>query len=346
MKLVTLASAAVAVLTSAIALGATPPEKLTLQDLQGRPDRWPAEIIIKRDLNFGDAQLKAGQKVKVLEYNGGDEVGVDAGNNELFEIDQKDCDLLDAANAIWEKLSPAQRALEPKDVIGDPSLWPAKVKCTSGFVLNDGTDIPPGSEFELMTIDPNGKVQLWEPKGKAKLGAQFNQTDAVARARELVIIEPAKRPGRIAGALRGRMVGSDGKPAADDKLEEQQLFALYYGASWCGPCRSFSPGFVQYVNSISAANPKLTVVLLSNDEKDADMLKYMQTENMPFAAVPMKAMTESAVLYGYLKGSIPQLTIVDRSGKIIADSWGRGGYVGPKAALAGLDKAVQSGAAK
>ena len=45
-------------------------------------------------------------------------------------------------------------------------------------------------------------------------------------------------------------------------------------------------------------------------------------------------------------GSIPQLTIVDRQGKVIADSWSGNTYVGPKQALAGLDRAVKSGAAK
>ena len=45
----------------------------------------------------------------------------------------------------------------------------------------------------------------------------------------------------------------------------------------------------------------------------------------------------------YLRGSIPQLTIVDRHGKIIADSWTGNAYVGPKQAMA---RAIQSGAAK
>src|SRR5205823_3732094 len=149
-----------------------------------------------------------------------------------------------------------------------------------------------------------------------------------------------------AAALKGAMVDADGKPLAKDDLEQQTVFALYYGASWCGPCRAFSPSFVKYINSVAAGNPKLTVVLVSNDEKDAEMLKYMKEEKMPWAAVPMKAMQDSALLMCYLKGSIPQLTIVDRHGKIIADSWNRNAYIGPKAALAGLDKTLKSGVAK
>jgi nucleoredoxin len=156
----------------------------------------------------------------------------------------------------------------------------------------------------------------------------------------------AKRPARVAAALRDVLVDSDGATVKKENLDEQTVYALYYGASWCGPCRSFSPGFVKYVESVAAANPKLTVVLVSNDEKDADMLKYMKDEKMPWAAVPLKAMDGSPVLMSYLRGSIPQLTIVDRYGKIIADSWSADRYVGPNAAMAGLDKTLKSGAAK
>jgi nucleoredoxin len=322
------------------------PETLTTQDLQGRPDRWPAEVTIKRFLNFGDATLNEGQKVTVIEYNGGSEVGVDAGDNQLFGIELTDCDLLEAANAQWATFTPAQKALEPKTVIEDASLWPARTKCTSGFVLNSGKEVPPNSEFELMTIEWNGQVILWEPEGKAKLAAQISQTDVVARARELVAIEPAQRPSRIANALKDVMVDAEGKSVAKEDIDQQTVFALYYGASWCGPCRSFSPGFVEYVNSVAADNPKLTVVLLSNDEQDADLFKYMKDEKMPFAAVPMSAMSSSGVLMSYLQGSIPQLTLVDRYGKILADSWNKSGYIGPKPVMAELDKSLKAGVAK
>lgn len=332
--------------SAAFTSAATPPQTLTLQDLSNRPDRWPAQVTIQRALNFGASKLAAGQKVAIVEYNGGSELGVDAGNGQLYGIDVKDCDLLEAANAAWAKLTPEQRALEPKAVIEDASLWPAKVRCTSAFTLNSGKEIPPNQEFELLSIDRGGQVTLWTSEGQAKLSAQVAQTDVVARARELVTIDPAKRPARIANALKGKLVDPTGKRVADGNLEDQKLFALYYGASWCGPCRQFSPSLVKYINSIAVANPKLTVVLMSNDEKDADMLKYMQEEKMPWVAMPMKAMQESPIVYGYLRGSIPQLTIVDRYGKVLADSWSGNQYVGPKPALVGLEKVIKSGAAK
>jgi nucleoredoxin len=337
----------VVIALAALATAGAAPEKLELRDLANRPDRWPAQVTVGKDMQFGGgAKLTKGQKVTVVEFTGGNEVGVDAGNGQLFGIDAAECDLLEAANAAWAKLTPEQRALEPRTVIEDASLWPAKVKCTAGFRLDSGKDLPPGAEYDLVNIDRSGQVTLYTADGDAKLMAQLAQTDAVARARELAGVDKSKRPARIAAALKGRLVDATGKPVKDDDLDGQQLFALYYGASWCGPCRAFSPGFVKYINTVAAANPKLTVVLCSNDEKDADMLKYMSEEKMPWAAVPMKSMKQSPVLWTYLRGSIPQLTIVDRHGKVIADSWSGNAYVGPKQALAGLDRALKSGAAK
>ena len=337
----------VAVAVWAVAAGAAPPEKLDERELANRPDRWPAQITVKNNIDFGAAKLAKGQKVTVLEYTGGNEVNVDGGNNQLFAVEVAETDLLEAANAAWAKLTPEQRALEPKTVIDDASLWPAKVKCTAGFTLTTGKEIPPGAEYDLINIDRGGMVTLYTRAGDARLTASMNQTDTVARARDLAGMDKAKRPARIAEALKGAtLVDAGGKPVKREDIDQQQVFALYYGASWCGPCRSFSPGFVKYVNSVAAANPKMMVVLCSNDENDADMLKYMGEEKMPWAAVPLKSLKQSPLLWTYLRGSIPQLTIVDRNGKVLADSWTGNAYVGPKQALAGLDRTLKSGAAK
>src|SRR4029078_12728540 len=134
----------------------------------------------------------------------------------------------------------------------------------------------------------------------------------------------------IADAIKASLVDADGKPVKKDDLDQTKLFALYYGASWRGPCRQFSPSLVKYVNQVAAANPKLTVVLVSFDEKDEEMLKYMKEEKMPWAAIPMAASKKSHLLRSYGKGSIPQLMIVDKYGKVLANSYNGNTYVGPK----------------
>jgi nucleoredoxin len=321
------------------------PETLKLPDLVNRPDRWPASVTLKKDIKFSDgAGASKGQKLQIIQFQGS-QLGVDGGNNLLFEVAPDDTDFLEAANTAWTKLTPAQRAIDANTLLADSSLWPDKVKCTSGFTLDSGKDLPPGGEYDLVAVDAQG-VTLFHTPTLSKLSAHLAQTDAIAGARERALIEPEKRTSRVAEALRKNLVDSAGKPVTSDSLDGTKVFALYYGASWCGPCRAFSPGFVKYINEVAAKSPNLTVVLVSNDKTDADMLKYMTEEKMPFNAVPMAAMNKSPVLMTYPKGGIPQLVIVDRYGKVLADSYQGQRYVGPKYAQQALSKILASGAAK
>src|SRR5262245_34776527 len=198
----------VAGLLCSIALAAAPTETLKITDLAGHPERWPDKVTIKRDLNFGGgASLKSGQQVSIIQFDGA-AIGVDAGNNQLFEVEAQDTDMLDAANAAWSKLTPEQRAIDARVVMADPSLWPDKVKSMDGFRLNSGKDVQPGEEFEMMTIEGNNVV-LWLTADKAKLTSDMAKTDLVKRARERAGIAPDKRPSRVAAALKGNLVDAD-----------------------------------------------------------------------------------------------------------------------------------------
>ncbi len=333
-----------AALTSAVR-AAAPPETLKLADLVNHPDRWPASVTLNCDFKFTDgSSAKKGQSVRIIQFNGS-EVVVDGGNNVSFGIAPGDCDLLEAANKAWAALTPAQRAIDVTTIRKDSSLWPDKVKCSCAFTLNSGKDLPAGQEYQFLTLDDQGAV-LWGAQDKVKLNADIAQTDMIARARERALINPAKRSSRIADALRGNLVNVDGKPDASANLDDVQVFALYYGASWCGPCRAFSPGFVKYINSVSAQNPRLMVVLMSNDKNDADMLKYMTDEKMPWPAVSLATINKTPVLLAYPRGYIPHLVIVDRYGKILADSYRGDTYVGPKVAMQGLAQVLKAGVAK
>ena len=320
------------------------PATLTLNDLQNHPERWPAKVSLPRDFKFnGGASARKGQIVQVIELKG-TEVVVDAGKDLVFGVPVADTDFLTAANSSWSALTPAQRDLDANLLMADPSLWPLQVKSLNGFRLENGTQLPAGSDFDLISFNQEG-VSLYSAKYNSNLGAELKDTDLITRARALLLVPANQRPSRIAAALRGNLVDINGQ-ASSAKLDETQVFALYYGASWCPPCRKFSPGFVKYIDQISAQNPKLTVVLMSNDKVDADMFKYMKSEKMPWVAMPLAKLQRTPLLLGYTKGYIPQLLIVDRSGKILADSYSGKNYVGPDVALKGLTKLVDAGAAR
>lgn len=334
--------ALIAGLLNAAAAGA--PSTLTLNDLQNHPERWPSKMTLPRDYKFnGGSSAHKGQAVQVVEVKGA-EVVVDAGKDLVFSVPIAGSDFLATANSAWSALTPAQRDLDASELLADPSLWPLQVKSLNGFRLENGTELPAGSDFDLISFNQEG-VSLFSAKYNANLGADLKDTDLIARARALVLVPAGQRPSRIAAALRGKLVNANGQPSSP-QLDETQLFALYYGASWCPPCRKFSPGFVKYIDQIAAQNPKLTVVLMSNDKVNAEMFKYMKSEKMPWVAMPLAKLDRSPLLLGYTKGYIPQLVIVDRSGKILADSYSGKNYVGPEVALAGLTKLVDAGAAR
>jgi thiol-disulfide isomerase/thioredoxin len=320
------------------------PATLTLNDLQNHPERWPSKMTLSRDYKFnGGSSAHKGQTVQVVEVKGA-EVVVDAGKDLVFSVPIAGGDFLAAANSAWSTLTPAQRDLDASKLMADPSLWPLQVKSLNGFRLENGAELPAGSDFDLVSFNQEG-VSLFSAKYNANLGADLKDTDLIARARALLLVPASQRPSRIAAALHGNLVDANGR-SASPKLDETQVFALYYGASWCPPCRKFSPGFVKYIDQVAAQNPKLTVVLMSNDKVDAEMFKYMKSERMPWVAMPLARLQRTPLLLGYTKGYIPQLVIVDRSGKILADSYSGKTYVGPEAALKGLTKLVDAGAVR
>lgn len=335
------------VLATALPLAsqAAAPETLTLRDLAQRPDRWPATVKLARDFQFsGGAVARAGQAVKIVEFSGG-QVLVDAGGDLLFEIAPQDCDLLEGANAAWKALSPAQRALDPATVEKDSSLWPERVACFAGFVLEDGTELAPGLEYEFLGLE-RGEVSLWSAQHRSKLGATIAQTDLVVRARARLALEPEQRSSRIAAALAQGLVDSAGKPVSSEAAAKAKVYVLYYSASWCQPCHKFSPSLVKLVNESAAANPGLFVALMSSDEKDADLLAYMREAKMPWPALPLTRLQATPALLGHAAGSIPHLVVLDRHGKVLTSSMQGGRYVGPDRALEDLKKLLASGIAK
>ena len=320
-------------------------EALTLQGLIHRPDLWPPAVILSKDFSFAGANaIKAGQTVKVLEFDGSQLV-VDAGNDLVFGITPDDCDLLVAANRAWSTLTPAQRGVDPHVLAKDASLWPERVSSSAAFALEDGTRIEPGGEYEFLFYDGQN-VKFYSRQHQTMLEVALAQTDLVARARQRVLLEPAARSSRIAAALKKNLVDSTGKPFTSAGIDEAKLYVLYYGASWCPPCRRFSPRLVEFVNGAAKDNPRMATVLLSNDKDDADMQEYMHDEKMPWPAMPLESLRASPLFLSYAGGSIPHLVVLDRHGMVLASSVENGRYVGVDQPLATLAKLLEAGKAR
>ena len=188
-----------------------------------------------------------------------------------------------------------------------------------------------------------------EAAAKAKADAQF---EAEAKAVEAEIARQvggakkgaakakanpaAPASSAMAQLLEGKLVrleGSANKPVAAEQLAGVKFYAIYFSASWCGPCKEFTPGFADAYRKIREIYPEFEAVFVSRDRSEADTMAYMRADKMPWATVRWDEVPTMKELDRYAGPGIPCLVLVDEKGKVLSDSFRGGSYVGPDAVL-------------
>lgn len=332
MKFVRLFLGLIAISSVIPSLKGSVPDTLTLEDLQGHPERWPRTLPLPEEFTSNRGWKLAKGKSMIFVELKGDIMALETNGETHLELPVAGSALVAEANKLWAKLTPAQRALDSESLSADPSLWPERVAVVERLdVSNEWGQIEAGTEFALLTFGPDG-VQI----GRADLPqhpvlVDARSTDLFDRARARVLLPADQRPSRIVAALNNLLVDAQGRPVNDNaKLNGAQLFAFYFGAGWCGPCRRFSPGLVKELTPLLGLNPDLAVVYLSNDKTPAAMQAYMQEVGMPWAGVRYESWSKVPLLMSYSGGTVPQLLVLDRHGRILANSFRGDRYVGPE----------------
>jgi nucleoredoxin len=136
----------------------------------------------------------------------------------------------------------------------------------------------------------------------------------------------------IAGAAKGNLVRlQNGNLVScyDEELAPKQIYGLYFSAHWCPPCRKFTPQLVAYYNQIAHDHPEFEIIFVSADKSAEGMATYMRESGMPWPAIEYGKLANVPTLQKYVGRGIPDLVVVDASGKVLADSFVGGKYVGP-----------------
>ena len=147
-------------------------------------------------------------------------------------------------------------------------------------------------------------------------------------------------PDAIADVAKGNLVrfqNGNLVPVNESDLAEKKIYGLYFSAHWCGPCRKFTPKLVEYYNKNAGEHPEFEIIFVSSDKSADDMANYMREASMPWAAIEFTKLTNVPSLKKYAGDGIPDLVIVDATGKVLADSYVRGKYVGPERVLDDLN---------
>lgn len=94
--------------------------------------------------------------------------------------------------------------------------------------------------------------------------------------------------------------------------------AVYYGASWCGPCRAFVPELIAAYPRLRARH--IEVLFVSDDTGCAAALDYARTSRMPWLLLPCDPPRRARIRA--LGGrALPGIVVVDRNGTLVATSW-------------------------
>lgn len=121
--------------------------------------------------------------------------------------------------------------------------------------------------------------------------------------------------------LWGKLVtleGEEFKPALITR-KPGKYYAFYYTASWCGPCRKFTPLLVDWYEENK--NDNIEIFLISSDRGEEAMLNYAKSKHMPWPHVVFDQVRTFKAKFREKHGvrGIPMLIVCDAEGKVLGN---------------------------
>jgi len=190
--------------------------------------------------------------------------------------------------------------------------------------LKTGRYAVPASEVaaaqEEIAQQEKRRAQLAEEARRYNTLYQHQQAQGKVPAPPTTALSPATP---IVPMLKGDLITSrNGVTAAfnDQVMQKKKLIAFYYSASWCGPCRKFTPTLVEYYNRVAAQHPEFEIVFVSNDRSQSAMEAYMREFQMPWPAISFPKLGEKEVVRKLAGDGIPCLVVVNENGQVLLHS--------------------------
>jgi nucleoredoxin len=185
--------------------------------------------------------------------------------------------------------------------------------------------------------------QIAENERLRKMDVAYQKQRARANA-NAVSQAPGQTSTAVADLLKGDVVrwGTKGlTPVDDETIQSKKLFALYFSAHWCGPCRQFTPRLVEFYNRVAPQHPEFEVIFISNDRSPYGMETYLH--EMPWPAIEFAKIASKGTLTKYAGDGIPCLVVVNASGQVVFDTYVGKDRIGPEKVLKDLDALFAKG---
>ena len=113
-----------------------------------------------------------------------------------------------------------------------------------------------------------------------------------------------------------KLTNATGEEVPVSQLKDK-IVGVYFSASWCPPCRGFTPQLVKFYNQ-GAGKENFEIVFVSSDKTADDMKNYMKKDSMPWKAIPFGDASAGVLKRKLGIRGIPTLVIYGSDGKIIS----------------------------
>lgn len=130
----------------------------------------------------------------------------------------------------------------------------------------------------------------------------------------------AGKPSVFDEVLEGNLVALDGNAFKAHTLAKkpEKYYVFYYTASWCGPCRSFTPTLVEFYNKNK--NDNFELVLISSDRDEKSMEAYAEKNKMPWPHLKFGDIKTFKTKFAHGVRGIPSVIVCDLEGKIVTSN--------------------------
>ncbi len=216
----------------------------------------------------------------------------------------------------------------------------------SVMIMYDG-----GGQRVPLAYLPTDLQKLFNYTPPAVIGAPAVAGAPVMAGASALSAPLAGPPSVVANMVSGNLVhytvnGLQALP--DTTLAPARFIAVYYSAQWCPPCHAFTPKLVQFYNSFKPTHPDFDLIFVSEDHDENQMHDYMQEMAMPWPAVRYDQLMhptgtfKGSGIEGYANSGIPDLVLLDSTGRVLSDSFHGSEYVGPEAVMADIQTMVKN----
>jgi Thioredoxin-like len=292
-------------------------QELTWPQLVQQPELWPTQCTLKRGVEFpSGAGVPAGQTVEVQALHANlIEVGTLDGKSN-FDVKPGDTDALAVAAATYATLTPKQRALTYAVISRQKTLWPYHVTLKGTFDLGGGERVRKGDQVVLENIE-GGKLLVGLEKSHTNFHVDPADTDLIEQVRQFVESKDGV-PSRVIEQLQPNLIGSTtGQPAPLNTNSLPRYLVFIRAANYCPVTRKFMPSLVKFYDETKPKHPEFEIIYLSCDGGVADMEKFAKAEGFDWPAVTYERSTYLSLVVPYFGTPIPQLTVMDRDGKVL-----------------------------